>query len=457
MAQAKAQAHGRAQQEEPRIDVEPGPWAGGTALNTAQSAELCGKLPKGPWLGMPLRGSGEPPRRPDAEWELTGSRPYLGRFATGRAAVYLSPSHTALTRPMIFADGFGHGRSDLPALWDHFNRPYGDSGQRFLDQLLGMGVDVILLGFDARHTYVQANAGVAISCIERAKDERRGARPLIVGGVSTGGLITRYALAELESVGVDHQTETYLSYDTPHNGAWTPLILQQLAHFFDAVLQPPEGGARQSQLLRSAAAQQLLWGWAESAEYSGPLATASPLRRQLLADLRDVGGFPSRPLKLGVANGTGDGLGRELTPGRTAFEWEWPGVASAAAVIQPDRGRRMEVGHMAAGGNQVRSFTSGVPPFDGAPGGTLKTFGLLAEALQTPIAEAYRRSCFVPSSSAVALDADEHGWPSDLYARLEALSPGRFALHDFACDGENTEHGSVSAPLVEWILARLAK
>ena len=48
----------------------------------------------------------------------------------------------------------------------------------------------------------------------------------MVGGVSLGGLISRYALALLESRGEPHNTHTYVSIDTPHEGAYTSLGVQ---------------------------------------------------------------------------------------------------------------------------------------------------------------------------------------------------------------------------------------
>ena len=38
-----------------------------------------------------------------------------------------------------------------------------------------------------------------------------------------GGLVTRYALAKLETENVEHQVGTYFSYDSPHQGAWIPI------------------------------------------------------------------------------------------------------------------------------------------------------------------------------------------------------------------------------------------
>jgi triacylglycerol esterase/lipase EstA (alpha/beta hydrolase family) len=52
-----------------------------------------------------------------------------------------------------------------------------------------------------------------------AAAERTGGTPLVVGGLSMGGLVTRYALAMLERDNPEHEVGTYFSYDSPHRGA----------------------------------------------------------------------------------------------------------------------------------------------------------------------------------------------------------------------------------------------
>ncbi|MEW9550323.1 hypothetical protein [Nonomuraea sp. NPDC050783] len=395
-----------------------------------------------------------PARPADREWALGAAWSHQGRTATGTAAVHYGAGHDRLVKPMIIADGFNHGPSDLAGLWNQLDAPYPPHQQRLLTQLLAQGIDVVLLGFGARHTHIQANAGVAASCVRRAIGERAGNAPLIVGGLGVGGLITRYALAEMESRGEDHQTETYLSYDTPHNGAWIPLILQQLAYFAQSLV--PAG---QADLISSPMAQQVLWAWVESGRYSGPVATASLLRVEFLEDLRRVGWFPVRPRKLGVANGAADGTGRNIPPDEPVFEWSaLGGLAGASVRTQPEGGQDRLVGGMRALPMWAsRSYTSQVPSFDGAPGGTLAAYGTVADGLGTPIESKYRSACFVPSVSSVALQFDPLEWPVDLYTDITALSPEHSQLDDYHCDAQNSEHGKVTAPLAEWILDQLGK
>jgi hypothetical protein len=440
--------------QEPRIDVEINARTVESGLTPEQVERIASALgDPGVWFAAPPVRVGEA-ARPDFMWELVGDKPHLGHVATGRAGVYLAEGHSALTRPLIFADGFNYGPSDLNSMWRQFNAPYEKGVPGLLDQLRAMGIDVVLLGFDQRQAYIQANAGVAVSCVLRALTERHGDSPLTVGGVSMGGLVTRYALARMESERVDHQTDKYFSFDTPHLGAWIPLVLQQLAYLHES-LQPRHDGAGQAELIRSPAAQQLLWGWVESESYSGQV-TKSGLRKDFLDDLRRVGWFPMRPYKLGLANGTGDGRGMELKPGTPVLDLGEEGPLRLVARIQPDMGELRNVGAIGFGEPVWTSATSYVAAFDGAPGGTLDAFGRVADAMGLSIQDRFRGTCFVPSVSAVALARDPRQWHTELYTDLRELPKDETFLDAFCCDTGNHPHGAVSKALVEWFVAQLA-
>ncbi|MEV0620521.1 hypothetical protein AB0I81_44865 [Nonomuraea sp. NPDC050404] len=438
---------------EPRIDVETRSEDFEASLTTEQItriAEAFGQ--QGVWFATPQEQAGEA-RRPDEVWNLVGDQPHHGQTATGRAAVHLAEGHRALTRPLILADGFNYGPSDLDGLWRHFNKPYQQGVPGFLDQLRTMGIDVVLLGFEQRQAAIQANAAVAVTCVLRTIEERQGDDPLVVGGVSMGGLVTRYALARMEDESIDHQTDKYFSYDTPHLGAWIPLVLQQLAYIHEA-LSPRSDGPGQAELIRSPAAQQLLWGWVGSADYSGPVTT-NPLRAEFVEDLRRLGWFPRRPYKLGLANGTGNGTGPDLPPGTPVFDLRHDALQLTAR-IQPDLGELENIGVLRVGAPAWTSATSYVAAFDGAPGGTLDSWGRLADAVGLPIEERFRSSCFVPSASAVAMNRNPFQWQSELYVDLSDLPKDETYLDAFCCDAANSEHGTVSRPLIEWFLEQLA-
>ncbi|HWS36380.1 MAG TPA: hypothetical protein VN408_27055 [Actinoplanes sp.] len=301
----------------PRIDVSTSLREKASEPGSQELADLVKTIPSGV-LFATTSDTGSAPA-PDETWQLPG----------GTATVHYGTGHQGIQKPFLFADGFNHGPSNMPGLYAHLNA----SG--FLDQARERGHDVILIGFDERHARIQKNAEAVQVAIMRAMAERLGDERMTVGGVSRGGIITRYALLKMEHQRMDHQTGTYISVDSPHNGAWIPLILQQLAYFFESL--NPKAEPSQAALIRSDAAQQLLWARVPDSKYSGDVATASDLRREFVEELRRMGNFPRIPRLLGVANGTGDGIGRPLPPGEKAFDWQI-GVASATSRFQPAKG-----------------------------------------------------------------------------------------------------------------------
>ncbi|RDG37366.1 esterase/lipase family protein [Streptomyces corynorhini] len=207
---------------------------------------------------------------------------------------------------MLLSDGFETGPSSLDGLWEGLER----RDFAFVSELRRTGRDLVLIGYENRSASILDNAEVATRAVLRAIAERLGNAPLLVGGFSMGGLVTRYALAKREHENVDHQTAVYLSFDTPHRGAWVPIGLQALAHFLTAT-------PALSRQINSPAARQLLWRHISTVEGA---PAEDPLRTEFLDALRNVGSWPRRPRLLGVANGTGDGLGNGVPPGVEALQ-----------------------------------------------------------------------------------------------------------------------------------------
>ncbi|WP_394822483.1 esterase/lipase family protein [Pendulispora albinea] len=380
-----------------------------------------------------------PAPKPDATWEIPGAD-----RKGGIARVYLANSKMGLVRPVILADGFNWGPSNLDELWQWLN----EKQFAFADELRRRGHDLILLGYDDRAASILHNATIAHRCIRRATEERLGSAPLAVGGFSMGGMVTRYALARMENEGIDHQTAVYMSFDSPHRGAWIPISLQALAHF--VTIAPT-----MSKQINSPAARQLL------VRHIPDLNTPpreDPERTQFLAELTRVGSWPRRPRLLGVANGSGTGQGNGIRPGEKALECTKGGFKPTTLYTQSSANGALVAS--LKGPLQTKEVrTSELPEVDGAPGGTLESFAIAADNLTIPVlgmeAVAHHREvCFVPSISAVAvLDID----PRNLYTNINELPPDKSDLDDYFLPSRNTPHSEMSAEIGEWILDRLPR
>ena len=165
---------------------------------------------------------------PDQTWPLYGSP-----ANTGTAYVYLGAGHDAVENPVIVAEGFPGGYP-YDYLYDLMNQ----AGT--LEALRSQGYDVILLSFANGTDLIQNNAPVVIACLQQAMAAT--SAPLVVGGVSMGGLVTRYALAYMEAHRMAHRTRIFFTVDTPHRGAYTALADQWFAHY----LAPALGRRRRS-------------------------------------------------------------------------------------------------------------------------------------------------------------------------------------------------------------------
>ncbi|MEF9903719.1 esterase/lipase family protein [Streptomyces sp. P9-A2] len=347
-----------------------------------------------------------------------------------------------LVRPVIMADGFNLGRSKLDVLYHGL-----ESGCRFISELRRRGRDVILLGFEERSASILDNARAAEAAIMQAIAERQGDARLVVGGFSMGGIVTRYALARLETQRMDHQTALYFSYDSPHRGASIPVGVQAFSHFIPF----PNDFARQ---MNSPAARQMLWQHYD--EDTGK-TSVSPLREEFLDALRRVGWWPQIPMKIAVANGRGDGVGLpQVKAGEVALRIDriYPGTtfytqAQGDDVTAAYLNRRLPKA-------EKTITTNDFPELDGAPGGTLHTYKILADTVKKLGGKADLRHedvCFVPSVSAVAIrDIDKQ---NDLYAGVDGLDPDESELDEFRCSSTTTAHTAITEELGTWIIERL--
>ncbi|WP_329167164.1 hypothetical protein OHB49_43780 (plasmid) [Streptomyces sp. NBC_01717] len=350
---------------------------------------------------------------------------------------------SGLVRPVIMADGFNLGRSKLDVLYHGL-----ESGYSFISELRQRGRDVILLGFNERSASILDNAQAAEAAIMRAISEQLGDARLVVGGFSMGGIVTRYALAKLETHGVNHRTGLYFSYDSPHHGASIPLGVQAFSHFVPL----PNAFAKQ---MNSPAARQMLWRHYD--KDTGKICIAAE-RSEFLAALDRVGRWPQIPRTIGVANGRADGVGLpNLKPGEVALRIDriYPGTtfytqAQGDDVTAAYLNRRFPKA-------EKTITTSGFPEVDGAPGGTLHTYKILAETMEKLGGNADLRHedvCFVPSVSAVAIRDIEK--QDDLYADINGLEPQESELGGFLCSSTTTAHTAITEELCTWLIEQIA-
>lgn len=157
--------------------------------------------------------------------------------------------------------------------------------------------------------------------------------------------------------------------------------MQAFSHFIPF----PNGFARQ---MDSPAARQMLWQHYD--KDTGKIGVA-PERTEFLAALERLGGWPMIPRKIAVANGRADGTGLpDVTPGETALRIEriYPGTTFYTQAQGDDT--TVAYLNLRFPKAEKTITTDGFPELDGAPGGTLHTYKILAETWRSSAA---RRTC----------------------------------------------------------------
>ncbi len=229
------------------------------------------------------------------------------------ANVYLMDTGVPLGRPFVFVEGidFGlGGTSDAHRFgdfgWDEFlgcaQELYPMMGHVpvLIDSLLERGFHPVLVDFQEGAGDIFSNAALLADILQHLAQYRNDPRYMVVSGASMGGQIARIALRMMESSGVPHCCQLYLSLDSPHQGANVPLGLQQTILHLASENPDMEGlgGA-----IASPAARQLL------------LHQAIPgsVRTQY-QDSLDAISWPVHCRNAAIANGGTEGLGNGDQP-----------------------------------------------------------------------------------------------------------------------------------------------
>ncbi|GAA3463427.1 lipase family alpha/beta hydrolase [Saccharothrix longispora] len=366
----------------------------------------------------------------------------------GTAWVYHGEGNGQLTRPVLIADGFSAGPSDLGLTWELLE--YGP--YPLLSELRRRGRDVVLVGYHERSASILQNAETAMAAVIEAIDRRGGDHPLTVGGFSMGGLVTRYALAKMETVGIDHQAQLYFSYDSPHTGAWIPIALQAFAHYIKK-LNPSF-----SDQINSPAAQELL---SQHIAHWDDKPAPSEQRQAFLRALEEVGNWPrARQTRLiALANGPDTGAGNGISPGADALTGKGITVTGTKLRTQSEGEGQLVAKLRVLTLTTGEVSTSGLPDIDGAPGGTLAGFGILADRLNKlapfgfGVTNPIREHCFVPAVSAIALrEPDTH---DNLYTPIDHDELEETPFHAVKLSSQSDTHTLVTEELATWFLDQL--
>lgn len=170
-----------------------------------------------------------------------GSGIVTWRFAENRTAFY---------KPFIMVEGFDQGAPNSPETnlvttnnpvgfgqlnWNSLTSGYIpgmpglDKFPELLDSISNEGYDIILVDFRTSRATIQKNSNALINVIDYINLQLRNndsPEEIVVFGASMGGIISRYAIRQMELGGCCHNVRLYGTFSSPHQGANIALGLQ---------------------------------------------------------------------------------------------------------------------------------------------------------------------------------------------------------------------------------------
>jgi hypothetical protein len=379
---------------------------------------------------------------------ITATIPYEGAYASGEAYLYLAETHGSLKHPVIVVEGFDIDNTmNWDELYEHLNQ------EGLVETLRSEGYDIVVLNLTDATDYMQRNAFVLVELISQVNAVIDPYRDLAIVGASMGGLVARYALAYMETHGLDHRTVLFLSLDTPHRGANIPLGIQYWMDFFSG--QSDEAAFLLGQLDRPAARQMLVYHHTDPPGTSGE---SDSLRAVLAADFDAVGEYPALPRMVAVANGSGTRLDQGFAPGDQIILYEYSGflieIIGNVWAVPDDTETIIFDGLLDLPwpfpDDEMTVTVSGTRPYDSAPGGTRASM-VQMDTTDVPygdIVALYNTHCFIPTISALDIETDDLFY--DIAGDPAVLSRTPFDTIYYPV--ENQEHVAITPENAGWML-----
>ncbi|MBN1115800.1 MAG: hypothetical protein JXA77_01240 [Bacteroidales bacterium] len=163
---------------------------------------------------------------------------YQFKFYGAEFGVYFGCQTTSISdikKPIIILEGWDPlNDRTLDKIYTETNvKIEGDEifNDGFIPALQNQGFDVILMNFNDGGGDIRGNAMVLREFIKKLNEilvNNESYNKIVVMGESMGGLVARYALSYMESVGEDHNTRLFMTMDTPHQGAYVSYAIQHI-------------------------------------------------------------------------------------------------------------------------------------------------------------------------------------------------------------------------------------
>lgn len=397
---------------------------------------------------------------PNIDYNIYSTISFKGSLATDSVNIYYGCGNDLkLRKPIILSDGFDPGdERGFIQIFDLISQ------NNMLNKLRAEGFDIVVLDYLDGAGYIQRNAMIMVELIKSLNEElvlNNSTAQLSIIGPSMGGLIARYALTYMEKNNMNHNTNLFLSFDSPHLGANIPLGVQHSFKFF-AEKANSNGAIEALEKINSIAAQQLLLYHHTSFE------NVNAYRTELLND--EYFTFPIKTRNIAISNGSKNNQ-KLFNPNVQLIFYSYnasffQGIIKNIIYAVPDetQGERtifigrcpqqvinlyfLQIPHNFS--NQTIRVNSTLP-LDGLSGGTLETLKDIADSDtdgRGDIVAIHNAHCFIPTISAFSfyqetIDADISNLYS-LYFHDNSITP----FKSIFANNNNDIHVLIEDPFV---------
>ncbi|MFN6944415.1 MAG: LamG-like jellyroll fold domain-containing protein [Cytophagaceae bacterium] len=213
--------------------------------------------------------------------------------------------NTQLTKPLIVVKGFEPDFLDEDQKIDYTDLidQLEIENDLLKEEIENNSYDLVFIDWHDATENIIANAHLLKGIIGRINRQKAGDEPLVVMGLSMGGLVGRIALAEMERDNIDHNTRLLITFDTPHQGANVPLGFQFMVE--DLAKQPVLSLftkiGKVNKVRQSPAAVQML-------------AVRTSGTNQFFINYLNQLGYPQKVRTIAISNGTFSGNGQGFEP-----------------------------------------------------------------------------------------------------------------------------------------------
>jgi len=376
---------------------------------------------------------------------------------------YKSGTHAGYRDPVLVCEGFDLDNSmDWDVLYSLLNK------QDLIETLRTYGRDFAVIDFNDATTNIYANANNVMEAIRYINAHRfNAADKFTVIGASMGGLVTRYALDRMEAEPAlygPHHVDTWISFDSPQEGANIPLGLQEFFNFFGGYADDYSDLAAALEYRKkvdTVAAQQMLLCHYKNSQ---TLAGRSPAYAGFATEMRAYG-YPANCKKVAITNGSKFGLKHAFSPGQTIIYWHYSGftvgITSTIYALYDSISATKPVFSgwfdpwdlFDETDDKVTFYRYYSCSLDNAPGGTRSSFQELFDTLPSDMKDdgdycVYPDHCFIPTASALGLTREYIDLPLADNPSVLALTP----FDEFHCAATNESHIDINGNNKRWFM-----